>query len=135
MICNRYILHVIGYDFLTCGVVCLYSTYYRGTLPCHCFIFTDAENEAENETENDNIVVPILIAIAVVLLSGAIITVVVYIMVKRFRKQRKSAAVSSGEMTLRSPNLYSTASPGDVPNNFRERKVNMNTFLFARVTQ
>ena len=92
-------------------------------------MFTDVENE----TKNDNIVVPILIAITVVLLSGAIITVII---VKRFRKQRKSGTVYSGEMTLRFPNIYSTASPCDVPDNLSERKVSMSTIIvFTSVTQ
>ena len=97
--------------------MCLYSVYIT-QVPYHVIVLTDAENK----TKNDNTVVPILIAITVVLLSGVIITVVVYIIVKRFRK---SETVSSGEMTIQSPNIYSTASSSDVPNIFRERKVNI----------
>ena len=81
----------------------------------------------DRDYETESVVTSVFIAIIVVFLSGAVITVVVYVIVKRFRKQRrKRITAASGEMTIQSPNTYSTASPSDAPTNFRERKVNNN---------
>ena len=71
-----------------------------------------------------SVVIPIIFV--TVLLSGAVITVVVYLTVKRFQKQnRKRTTAASGEMTVESPNNYSTTSPSDIPTNIGERKVKL----------
>ena len=85
------------------------------------------------ETKSDNITTSVFIPIIIVLLTGAVITVVVCVTVKRFQKQnRKRITAASGEMTVESPNIISTASLNDVPSNIRERKVTL-AFLYDKV--
>ena len=84
------------------------------------FTFTDKGHETKSAT----VATSVFIAVIVVLLTGSVITVVVYVTVKKFRKQhRKRITAASDERTNQSPNVYSTTSPNDVPTNFRERKV------------
>ena len=83
-------------------------------------MFTDAKQLPETES----IVIPAIFATIVALLIGAVLIVVVYMIVKITRKRtRKSMTVASGEMTLRSPNIYLSASSNDAPTINRERTV------------
>ena len=83
-----------------------------------CLIFTDAKQLQETES----IVIPAILATIVALLIGAVLTVVIYMIVKK-KQTRKSMTVASGEMTLRSPYIYLSASSNNVPTITRERKV------------
>ena len=87
-------------------------------MSCPCPIFTDAKQKQETES----ITVPAILATIVALCIGVVLTVVVYIIVKKTRN-RKSITVASGEMTLRSPNIYSSGSSNDASTINRERKV------------
>ena len=86
------------------------------------FTFTDKAHE----TKSDNILPTSVLIAIIVVLTGAVITVVVCVTVKRFQKQnRKRITAASCKMTIQSPNINSTASPNDVPANIRERKVKL----------
>ena len=90
-------------------------------------LYTDRDYETKSDKITTSVVIPIIIV--TVLLSGAVITVVVCVTVKKFQKQnRKRITAASGEMTIQSPNIISTTSPNDDPSSIRERKVKL-TFL------